>query len=65
MGLVESLAGGCLGGGSQRLQVPGLQINEGDKRETVTSVRTRTVWGMAKSAWNRSDIGAMSRRFRR
>ncbi len=42
-GVVESLAGKRLGGGSQRLQVPGLKINKGDKREIVPAFRARTV----------------------
>ena len=54
-GVVESLAGERLGGGSQRLPVPGLKSYKGDKRETVTSVRARTVWG---KRWNRWGIGA-------
>jgi len=37
------LAGECLGGGSQRLQVPRLKINESDKREIVPAFRARTV----------------------
>ena len=47
-GAVESLAGERLGGGSQRLQVPRLQSHKDDKRETVTSIRARAVWGRPK-----------------
>ena len=48
--MVESLAGERLYGGSQRLQVPGLKVNKGDKRETVASFMERTVWGNGKKA---------------
>ena len=46
--MVESLAGERLGGGSQRLQVPRLKINKGDKRETVPAFRGAALWERPK-----------------
>ncbi len=48
--VVGPLAGECLGGGSQRLQVPRLKINKGDKRETVSTFRVQRCGGRPKAS---------------
>ena len=49
--MAESLAGERLGGGSQRLQMPRLKINEGDRRETVAIFRVHDLrWEIGRIA---------------